>query len=400
MADTATNASLKNPILSVKIPLYSYVVKIMLLKSRCLKDEDKYMSDYILKNIPIRFINQTKTNPELYKVDVPLPSYLKSRYRDCKYGDILVYKSCITDSAEPFCNDIWLARDSYSMHLFSQGRNIHEEISAEDIFREYQVFLESNRLIITDDDFEEERYLHDVPQWLLSKEHKTDEYRLLLSIPERLLNESSDHNAFTKGSVVFHKEQIKNIRDGKDGVTDILLKFPTYVFSTQGDNTPHMYTITRQEVIDTFAHDQKRRKDRKEGYQEQMAIFADQYKDGDYLELRHLFAKNMNTLDEVRCVVTLPVPASLKDNSSKWFCTLILPSEHVLPEPEISGTSLITVRLYAPEYEVTYPVTDTELHKSGRHTSWEKAVVSREELYEAHQRTLKTFDFYVKNGLT
>ena len=127
------------------------------------------MSEYVLKNISSNAIRQTKTNTELYKVQVPIPSYLKGRYRNCKYGNILIYQSCITEAEEPFCKNVRLTRDSYSIDIYSRGTHLYEDVSAEDIFQEYQVYAESTRLIITDADLDEkeEICLHDVPAWLI-----------------------------------------------------------------------------------------------------------------------------------------------------------------------------------------------------------------------------------------
>ena len=107
MADTATNASLKNPILSVKIPLYSYVVKIMLLKSRCLKDEDKYIKrHFYVSGTSIRINSYfIKDNNNFQVIDYAPESIITDPENVSDFGKE-IYNAM---KAQPFNNPILLS---------------------------------------------------------------------------------------------------------------------------------------------------------------------------------------------------------------------------------------------------------------------------------------------------
>ena len=349
------------------------------------------MQELVLYNMPVQRVNETKSIPGKYSVNVAVPPCVLRKHKAEKFGSILVDGDDIFFySGFPELINVILKKETYSMRIKENNEYISVRVPALDIFLNYESFL-----LLQKEDKTITPVLHNVPKPYLTRWDDTSNYHLRISFPKRLLPYFEDKNP---GEIVYAILYSQDVQPVSDKFFDVTLNYTFYSIYLLLDDGKPIYKISRSELIEAYNNSQQIRA---ESMNEQTERIMEQTDTApDPFVLRHLFRKNIHSSSDGILTIAVPVPASLKGKSTRWFCTLHVPESCVTPEPTIANTELISLTLTQKTYDADYPVSDLGEYHKLHQTHWETATVTREEIYEAHMQTLQTFDFYLRNGLS
>ena len=349
------------------------------------------MPELVLYHIPVQRVNPTKSIPDKYTVKLSAPPSVTKDYKGVRYGNILVDGDDIFYYGNaPELRNICLTKPMYSFRIKTNNEFINIRVSALDIFLSHQAYQLTEK-----EDRNNTVVLHDVPRTLLRDLYSMNGYQLKISFPARLRPyfQNTGH-APVAYAVVFNED----VKPTDNRLFDITLKYIYYVVLIIMDDSKNTYYITRSELIEAYNDLQQIKEETITERTEQVMAETDPAPDS--LILRHLFRKNLKPFKNDTITIAVAVPASLKDKCTKWFCNLIVPASCVSDEQPVNNTQLISLELTQRTYEVHYPVSDTGEYHKFHQTHWEKAIISREEIYEAHRNMLNTYGFYKENNLT
>ena len=160
-----------------------------------------------------------------------------------------------------------------------------------------------------------------------------------------------------------------------------------------------VFHVTRLAGLDTLATDVKNRGSRFNSHKEDMAKLVELYSGSDdYLRLRLITEEKIKKMDDVRSIVRLGLPSQFRGEASTNYCTVIVPTSHIWRNDAAARRQrrepykqmFYDVRLYAPQYEISFPITDTKgYYTEQKNVRWKKVIVNREVLVQTNEKSVR-----------
>ena len=351
------------------------------------------MSEYVLRNIDARFIKHLAKKENYCSVAVYLPAFLTVEYRELKRGYIFVHKSCIKDAEKKNFKDVVLRYDTYELSVKKGDEFVKFTVSAEELYQENEFYL------LLNEEKSDANYVEEIPIYRVRQQTDSPDYSIRMSPPPRLRKVDEQGKDLVVGFLMVHPDCVELMPGDK--YMKVYLKHKSYSMTCDmaGNDNMRRFDVTRQEVIDMLSSDVQGRKKRFNSHKEDMAELVEVYSGSDdYLRLRLITEEKIKEMDDVRSTVRLDLPSQFRDEASTNFCTVIVPTLHIWrnaaaakrQRSEPYTKMFYDVRLYAPQYEISFPITDTKGYYAERqNVRWKRVVVDREVLVQTNEKSVR-----------
>lgn len=351
------------------------------------------MSEFVLRNIDARFIKPMAKREDYCSVSVRLPAFLTSEYREQKRGYIFVHNNYVKATEDENFKDVVLHYDTYELNVKKEDEFIKFTVSAEELYQENECY----RLL--QDDNSDAGYVEELPIYRVRQKEGSPDYQIRMSPPPRLRKTNEQGKDLVVGFLTVHPDCVEMMHDQQRMKVYLRHKVYELACDLEGYDTMRVFNVTRQEVIDMLSSDVRNRRSRFNSHKDDMAKLVELYSGSDdYLRLRLITEEKIKKMDDVRSIVRLELPSQFRGEASKNFCTVLVPTAHIWRNDAAARRQrrepykqmFYDVRLYAPQYEISFPITDTKgYYTEQKNVRWKKVIVNREVLVQTNEKSVR-----------